>query len=68
MRELLNQNNWSKHFYGRNRPDDEDLDVQVNEVLDLLAAMMRKKNRIQAGDQGANSEGNEETFSRDFQN
>ena len=50
------------------RPTDEECDVQVGEILDLLAALMRKQNRVKAGDQGVNPDESQEKPSVDSQN
>ncbi len=68
MNDFRNRPNLSKRSTIISRPTDEECDVQVGEILDLLAALMRKQNRVKAGDQGGDSEESQDQTFVDSQN
>jgi hypothetical protein len=68
MREFHKQFNQPKRFHLQNDLTEEACYVQIDEILDLLAAMMRKNHPIKACEQRTDAEGNEEIRLGDFQN
>lgn len=62
------QSSQPKRFHLQKNLTEEACYVQIDEILDLLAAMMLKNHPIKAGEQRTDAEGNEEIRLGDFQN
>ncbi len=68
MSDFQNRPNPSRRAPIFSRTADEESEVQVGELLDFLAALMRKQNRGKAGDQSTDPEESQEQPSEDSQN
>lgn len=67
MREFHKQSIQMNPIHLQDNPTDDTCSVQIDEILDLLAAMMRKRQPGKAGGLRIHAQGDEEIGLGDFQ-